>query len=232
MGKAQQDIAAHGSSHSNTADEPPVWPCLFFTVQRGVLVRTPLTVVFLEGNHIVNDQKGEFPPWLGSALRHGGNLPRVCLMLHKCVCPPSGGMFYLLTRYSLCFIQCWFIERAVFWAFPGENHRAVSSLWGRTEGWGGHSPSQRLGIHGVVIEGFRLKGARRAAGRGVAGGQETKAQNPAALLSLDSLCMPNAPSCALLSLATVCPLGTQAPVPARMSRPCLDQSAVIGQPCA
>lgn len=57
MGKAQQDIAAPGSSHTSTAHEPPVWPCLFLTVQKGALVRTPLRAVFLEENNIM----GELP---------------------------------------------------------------------------------------------------------------------------------------------------------------------------
>lgn len=61
MGKAQQGVAAHGSSHSSTAVVPPVWPCLFLAVQPGVLERTPLRAVFLEGNYIMNDQKGELP---------------------------------------------------------------------------------------------------------------------------------------------------------------------------
>lgn len=68
-----------------------------------------------------------------------------------------------------------------------------------------------------MMEGLGLKGARRAAGRGVAEGP-----NPPAAV-------PNPPSCAPLSPAA---LGTPAALPGRMSRPCLDHSAAIGQPGA
>lgn len=104
------------------------------------------------------------------------------------------------TLYSALFkvLGC---RESCCWAFPGENHLAVSSLWGRTEGQGGHSPSQGFGIHRIVMERFGLKGGRKAEGRGVGEGQKTKAQTPAALPSLASLGMPNAPSRALLSRA-------------------------------
>lgn len=77
MGKAQQDVAVHGSSHSSTAVVPPVWPCLFLTVQQGVLVRTSLRVVFLEGNYVMNDQKGELPSLAWMCSETWEKLPRV-----------------------------------------------------------------------------------------------------------------------------------------------------------
>lgn len=69
--------------------------------------------------------------------------------------------------------------------------------------------------------GIRIKRGQKGSREGSSwgGGKKPRHKTPQLCSgSPDSLRMPSAPSCALLSLATVCPLGTQAPVPARMSR--------------
>lgn len=64
-------------------------------------MRAPLTAIFLEGNYIMNDQKGELPSlaWICSETwqKSAQSLSDAAQMW----VPASGGRVYLLTSYSL-----------------------------------------------------------------------------------------------------------------------------------